>query len=66
MEIYMYTCIIMDTLALYLKVAARVFLGARFGDSEMAKLMNNFQIMQDNMFTVPLNLPGTGYHQVIP
>ncbi|MBN3307162.1 cytochrome P450 26B1 [Amia ocellicauda] len=47
------------------QMAVRVLLGFRISDEEMRHLFNTFQDFVDNVFSLPIDLPFTGYRKGI-
>lgn len=45
-------------------MALRVLLGFRVSDEEMRSLFDTFQDFVDNLFSLPIDLPFTGYRRV--
>lgn len=46
------------------EVSARVLLGCGFSDSDMHQLVTDMQVMADNCFTLPVNIPGSPFNKV--
>lgn len=46
------------------QMAVRVLLGFRITDEEMCHFFNTFQEFVDNLFSLPIDLPFSGYRKV--
>lgn len=45
-------------------IAAQVLLGFRFHPQEVLELMTSFEMLNDNIFSLPINVPGFGLNKV--
>lgn len=45
-------------------MAVRVLLGFRVSEEEMRHLFSTFQVFVDNLFSLPIDLPFSGYRKV--
>lgn len=47
------------------ETTAHMLLGCDFSQSQMDSMMRNMEVMVKNFFTLPIDLPGFGFHKVI-
>lgn len=48
------------------ETTARMLLGCEFSQAQMESMMANMTVMVENFFTLPINIPGFGFHKVNP
>ena len=55
---------LLESRKLAFEATATMLLGCHFSQAQMTSMMGNMDVMASNFFTLPIDLPGFGFHKV--